>query len=375
GGEAAFLRRPAMLGQVYLFADDPFPGTPHDWAWFLRSVPPEHRDWSARHGISARQGSDEFLKFLIPSVRGVPVLSFLLLITLFTIVIGPLNYVWLWKKRRLYLLVLTIPVLALGTSLALLAYSSIAHGFSTRSRARTLTMVDQRSNTAVSIARLSLFSGIAPTGGLQFSPETAVYPIWPRLGGFTSGSVDWTERQALPGWLESRTRTQYLTVAHRDERGRLQVAPPTDGRMKITNGFEWTLEAVVVSDAAGELYFGKHIAAGAAAELTPLQDEQRTEFTSLLRQSPLVAPSTSGESSDIFSWNFDPYSRYGENVPVRYESSMVEMLFADLQHFRWDGAPIPPGAYAAAVAENPGIEFGVEKTRPEDSLHVLFGTY
>ncbi|MGD9856098.1 MAG: hypothetical protein AB7U20_14230, partial [Planctomycetaceae bacterium] len=258
----AFSRRELMLGCVYAFPDNPFLGTPHDWAWFLKSVDPHHRTWPERHGLAARHGSHEFLNFLIPSVKGVPVLAFLLLITLFAIVIGPLNYLWLWKKRRLYLLVITIPVIALGTSCALFAYSAAAHGVSTKSRARTLTLIDQKSNTAVSISRLALFSGLAPSRGLRFSPETAVYPIWPEHGGFESGTVDWTDRQTLSGWLRSRTRTQFLTVSHRDERGRLRVSPPAEVRLHVENGFEWELDALIVSDSAGQVYYGTKIPAG-----------------------------------------------------------------------------------------------------------------
>ena len=166
----AFAGRDLMLGQVYALPENPFPGTPHDWNWLLSSMPENAKQWTKRHGISARVGSDEFLQFLIPSVRGVPVIAFLLLITLFTIVIGPLNYVWLWKRRRLYLLVLTIPAIALCTSLALFAYSAVAHGFSTKSRSRTVTFVDQQSKEAVSIARVALYAGLAPLRRVELFP-------------------------------------------------------------------------------------------------------------------------------------------------------------------------------------------------------------
>ena len=137
-------------------------------------------------------GSDEFLEFLIPSVRGVPVIAFLLLITMFTIVIGPFNYIALWKRRRLYLLVLTIPMIALFTSLALFAYSAVAHGFSTKSRARTVTFVDQQAKSAVSIGRIALYAGLAPSDGLHFSQDTGVLPIWPEDHVFESATTDWT---------------------------------------------------------------------------------------------------------------------------------------------------------------------------------------
>ena len=107
--------------------------------------------------------------------------------SLWVLVIGLLNYLWLWRRRRLYLLVITIPVVAFATSLALFGYSAVAHGFGTRSRVRSLTLLDQKANSAVTMSRLSLYSGLAPSGGLTFSPETAVYPIWPPDTSFDSG--------------------------------------------------------------------------------------------------------------------------------------------------------------------------------------------
>lgn len=371
----AFSRRDLMMGCVYAFPENPFPGTPSDWAWFLNSVEPHRRSWTGRHGIEARRGSDEFLKFLIPSVKGVPVTAFLLLITLFSIVIGPLNYLWLWKRRQLSLLVITIPVLALTTSCALFAYSAVAHGVSTKSRARTVTLIDQKSNTAVSLSRIALFSGIAPSRGLRFTPETAVYPVWPTGGGFDSGAVDWTERQTLMGWLRSRTRTQFLTVSHRDERGRLQISGPSAGRLHVENGLEWEIEALMVSDDPGNIWYGSRIPAGASAELVPVTSEERTEFAALLNQHAPGPPPTSGNGQNFFDWRFEPYRYSSEEFPVRMETSLLEQQLQTLLRCSQDGGELPPGSYAAVVRQNPGIEYGIERTLPQVSLHVLIGRY
>ncbi len=371
----AFARRRLMMGYVYAFREDPFDGTAHDWAWFLKSMPAQSRTWTERHGMAARRGSDEFLKFLIPSVKGVPVLAFVLLITMFTFAIGPLNYLWLWKKRRLYLLVLTIPAIALATSCALFAYSAVAHGFSTKSRARTLTLLDQKSNTAVAMSRVALFAGLAPAGGLKFSPETAIFPIWPENTAFETGTVDWTDRQTLSGWLKSRTRTQFLIVSHRDERGRLSVSSPVGGKMRVENGLEWGLDALVVADETGALFSGTGIAAGASVELTPLTDEQRKAFDDLLKQFPLVPPASDGNSGIFSNWGFDMSYMYGGSTPVHYETSLHEQSIRGLGRLGSSSEGLEPNSYAAILSENPGIEFGIEDATPQVSLHVLIGRY
>ena len=213
-----FSTRPLMLGLVCAFSDE-LPDSPGGWSALLSSVGGPRFSWMLRHGVMPDVGTEEFYAFMNPGIRGVPVYGFLVLITLFAVMIGPVNYFYLRNRRLLWLLLVTVPTTALVTSVLLVGYSVAAHGFSVRSRIRSLTVLDQKSQEEVTVARLALFAGVAPSRGLQFSPDTAVYPVFPPTDepGFT---VDWTETQALTsGWLLSRTRTQFLTVRHSEEPG------------------------------------------------------------------------------------------------------------------------------------------------------------
>ena len=373
----AFASRNLMLGNVYAFAGNPFPGSPDDWAWFINTAGLSQLAWPGRQGMSARTASDEFLEFLIPSVKGVPVGAFLILITLFTLVIGPLNYIYLWKRRRLYLLVFTIPIIALATSLALFGYSAVAHGFATRSRLRSLTLLDQQAGTSVTLNRLSLYSGLAPSGGLSFSPQTAVYPIWPPRGAFASGHVDWTESQSLQsGWLRSRMRTQFLTVNHADQRGRIEMSQAGD-QLQLTNGLEWDLGAIIVADAAGVLYYGTDIPAGGVATLSRATAEDRRAFADRLKQNapgpPDYLTDYGGGSIDggFFYWG----GYYGDEMETTFHEGQLEQNLAVVANVRSPDHRMAASSYVAVLAENPDVETGLESTREEASLHVLVGHY
>jgi hypothetical protein len=241
----AFSHINIMAGRVFVFPGNPFPGSGIDWAWWLNSAGWSNRlTMTSRLGNSSRQKHSEFFQFLVPGVGAVPVIAFVVLITVFAIVIGPVNYFVVWKRKQLYLLVVTIPVLAFATSCALFGYAMIADGFSTQSRLRSFTLLDQGKKTAVSFNRISLYSGLAPSAGLNFSSETAVFPIWPDDVTFESGSVDWTSSQHLAnGWLRSRTPTQFQTIAHRPERGRVDfTALGADQPLEAVNRLSWTIE-------------------------------------------------------------------------------------------------------------------------------------
>ncbi len=178
--------------------------------------------WDTRHGMTPDSANTEFAKFLVPGVGLAPVTEFRVLITLFVLLIGPVNYWFLKRVKRLHLMVLTVPLAALVTTLALFAYAILADGFDTRVRAQSFTTLDQRTGEAACWTRLSYYSGLAPGNGLSMPADVALYPILPAWAGDLNFAE---ERQVIwapdgarlkQGWLNSRTPTQYLTVRAED---------------------------------------------------------------------------------------------------------------------------------------------------------------
>jgi hypothetical protein len=370
----AFAARDLVWGRVYAFPGDPFVGTPHDWSWFLGSLPSERRTWTARHGISARAGSSEFMNFQVPSVRGIPTGAFLLLITVFTLAIGPVNYYVLSKRRQQAWLLVTIPAIAIGTSAALLGYSLIAHGLSVKSRARTFTRLDQRNNLAVSAARISLYAGLAPARGLSFPPETAVYPIWPEGESLDRAAMDWTERQSLRvGWLRSRHRTQFLTWTHRDERGRVNIGAATDGSLAVTNGLEWDLDAVIVCDETGATYYGENLRAGEGEQLARLTEEQAQSFVRRAQEFPPSPPADRPVYGDsLLGFSFPAPFGTAAVSEIHFSNGLLER---EWQRWTRVSGPeaMPPRSYVAVTRENPGVDLGVPRTKPDASIHLIVG--
>lgn len=378
------------FGKLVLFRSEPFPGTAQDWFWMLKSVGGNSRwDWGKRHGESARSGTSDFLLFLIPGIGGVPVVMFLVLITIFAVVIGPLNYFVLARRKKLHLLLLTIPAVAFVTSLLLFSYAIVSHGFGVKARCRSLTFIDQATQSAVTFGRLSLFAGQAPSAGMTFSRDTAVYPVWPEHEQFDSGQVDWTNSQNLTsGWLRSRTRTQFLTVGHRTERGRLEVTSPSPDKLTVANGFEWGFEPLVVANEQGKLFVGKSVPAGGSIDLQPATESELKAVADALQKHPLEVPSglaNAGSSSANF-WgsprNYRGGMYYGYNNAVwHHHESLMETAWTRLR----TGAVVP-GSVSAAISivprtfyglatQTPHVELGVPKAIEVNSLHGVMGRW
>jgi hypothetical protein len=373
-----FVTRQLMLGLLCAFPDE-LPDSPSRWSTLLSNVGAPRFSWVQRHGIAPDFGAEDFYNFMNPSIRGVPVYGFMVLITVFAVLIGPVNYFYLRRKRMLWLLLVTVPATALVTSVLLVGYSVAAHGFSVRSRIRSLTVLDQKSHSAVTVARLALFAGVAPARGMQFSPETVVYPVFPPTtepGAFT---VDWTENQSLTsGWLLSRTRTQFLTIRHSEQRDRVDVKPGHDGGLEIANGLPWELEAVLVADASGRLLSARNVRPKASELLADVSETDRSDFVRLLGRNRPELPDNFSPPvfNPLVGSRFRPFRFMGGMPEPHFDSNLMERRVQTWsRELSAQKTCLSPRSFLAVLRQNPGVDTGVEPTTQQAGYHLLLGFY
>jgi hypothetical protein len=375
---ASFATRQLMLGLVCAFPDQ-LPDSPIAWSAFLSNVGEPRFSWMQRHGIVPDVGTGEFFNFMNPGIRGVPVYGFMVLITAFAVLIGPVNYFYLRRKRLLWLLLVTVPATALVTSVLLVGYSVAAHGFSIRSRIRSLTVLDQKSHSAVTVARLALFAGVAPARGMKFSPQTAVYPVFPSTvepGAFT---VDWTENQSLTsGWLLSRTRTQFLTIRHAEQPERVEIKPGQDGGLTIVNGLPWELEAVIVADESGRLLSARNVLPNASEPLVEASGRNRSDFVGLLGRNRPELPEnfSSPVLNPLVGRRLRPFDLMGRLQTAHFDSNLMErMIQTWSRDLMAKTKGLSPRSFLAVLRQNPGVETGVGLTTEQAGYHLLLGYY
>ncbi len=273
------------------------------------------------------------------------------------------------------MLLITVPVIAFGSSLLLLGYSTIAHGFSVKSRVRSITFVDQKQNHATSITRLAYYAGMAPRGGLQFEPTTAVYPIWPTDEAFESAQLDWSEKQHMKnGWLRSRTRTQFLTVSQREQRGRIELQS-TDGDVpKVSNGLEWNIRMLYLVDPSGKKWIARDLAAGAVAKLEPVTDKHRQEIQDFVTEHAMALPMGATEST--FSTSAVHTYGYGDTITADYRKSLQEQALpahAAATAKKLDS--MKPGSYFAILDQAPSLDLGLKNAKENVPIHLLYGYF
>jgi len=374
-----FATRQLMLGLVCADPEE-FPVSPAEWTALLSSVGVPRSSWTQRHGIAPDLGTEEFFNFMNPGIGGVPAYGFMVLITAFAVLIGPVNYFYLRRKRWLWLLLVTVPAMALVTSVLLVGYSVAAHGFSIRSRIRSLTVLDQKSHSAVSVARLALFAGVAPARGMQFSPETAVYPVFPPMIEPGALAVDWTENQSLTsGWLLSRTRTQFLTVRHAEQPDRVDIKTGQNGGLAIVNGLPWELEAVLVAEESGRLLWARNVLPSASEPLAGISETNRMDFVRLLGRNRPELPDNFSLPvlNPLVGRRLRPFAFMGSLPEPHFDSNLMERLVQtwsrDLSARRT--TCLSPRSFLAVLRQNPGVDTGVEPTTEQAGYHLLLGYY
>lgn len=369
-----------------------------DWFTLPRGITPSRqqvaanywieRSWLQRHGTNPHMANPEFSDWLVPGVGEAPVLEFQFLITLFVIVIGPLNY-WLLKRaRRLHLLVITVPLVAGVVTLGLLGYGLLADGWATRLRAMSITTIDHKQGIASSWSRLSYYASFAPRDGLVFHEDAQIYPILPGAyetyatsGWARSRSMTWHgEGQHLArGWLDSRTPTQYLVVeSHRDAQG-LKIGR-RGGALIAESSFAAPLQWVAVIDEQGQWYEAGQVAGAGQFRLEPVS---RTEAAATFRRlvqdyQPSIPPEMLEHPLGRRNRrrHFGGYGYWNPQGATSFATSLLT------KEWNWltgrEGQPtlnLPPKTYIVVGQEHLMTQVGLEDLRESGSIHLVLGDW
>jgi hypothetical protein len=234
----------------------------------------------------------------IPGVEGVPARAYLSILIVFSLLIGPVNYWFLWRKRQQALLVLTTPVISAIFIVLLAGYVLAGEGLGVRGRAVTFTMLDEVRKQAATRASMSLYAaGMTPSGGLRFARDEAVFPIGPEGTGSRERMIlDLTDSQRFSaGVIQARSPTNLEEIGFRPARERLSFTGEAGG-LSVVNGLGATV-SVLLYRHGGKVYsLGGALGPGAkgilkngalgAADMVPTDLPLSSRFLHLFEHQP-----------------------------------------------------------------------------------------
>lgn len=205
---------------------------------------------------------------------GIPVRSLFVLMLTFVIVIGPVNLIWLARRRKKIWMLWTVPAIALLTCLTVTGFAFFGDGVSAISRVETLTILDESSRRGATIGWTAFYAPITPSEGLRFSYYTELTPVRPdvwqysRRGGHRT--IDLSNDQWLDsGWITARVPVYFKLRKSETRRERLTIRRGVGGEISVVNGLGADVRDLWLADHNGKVYSARGIRAGAEAKLSP----------------------------------------------------------------------------------------------------------
>ena len=317
----------------------------------LKALPKAHlvriRDaWRHSQAPWHRVGnaSDAHGQFPVIESVSVPYVSIFLFVVAFALLAGPVNVVVLARLNRRIWLLWTTPALAAVASLIVIAYGFLSEGVTPTIRTEGLTLLDQSTRRASTLAFSGFYCPLSPLGGLHYGTEVEVIPRMERFrrrsfGG--SRSLDWTNHQHLTdGWVSPRIPAYFMLRISEARAERVELRPDGRGGLTAINGLGAPIRRLTVADREAAVYVATNVAAG---ELTVLE---RTDVVAGL-----------GEMADLREY---------------YTTARWMVNGKDLPDaLRW----LMPGSYVAVLDACPFIPNGLARSGHETTASVVLGLF
>ena len=207
-----------------------------------------------------------------------PVGVFLLLLTAFAVLAGPVSLWILARKNRRIHILWVLPAVSAVFSVAILLSLLLREGVTPTVDMRCGVLLDQRAGRAVVLAGHAFYSPLT-LGPVDLPADAAVAPA-DRGGG--SGPLRAGRTARYEGWIAPRTPGTFSSAAVRATPLRLDVRiDPASGALEAVNAFGAPIDELYLLDDNGLLFSASGIAPGATAPLDALRgdDEHGKSWT------------------------------------------------------------------------------------------------
>lgn len=248
------------------------PDAKHKWLPVLDFVFSKAHFWGSQEPEPLERNQS----FPVIDQLSVPHRTFIGLLIIMVLCIGPLNLWFLIKIDRRVWLFFTVPVLSAAATLVLVAAALISEGITPTKRSEAFVVLDHQRDEVLTWATSAVYLPIANRAGLIFSGRNEVF--FNNNEYLTKKGIDlnqgfWLRR----GWLSTRIPFHYQERGRYPLGERLAVRYDADGIPTVTNGFSGDLSQVLVTNQAGRMFGTAHLPAGAEQVLQPADGLPWTE--------------------------------------------------------------------------------------------------
>lgn len=246
--------------------------------------------------FSMNSFSDDIYNKEFPVVDNlsIPVRPLFFMMLAFSLIIGPLNIIYLIKKKKRIMLLVTVPVISIIFTIIISVVALISEGIQGTSRTSTYTILDQTTNRAITQGITAYYFPIAPWNGLRFNLNTELNLCKSDNGNNARNyEEDQTNGQLLEsGWISSRVPTHFIIRKSEIRRERINFSKCDNGDIIALNGFPCDIKTLYFADNTGVLYKIENIQAGQKKVLSKLEGGYKvagdlTSFNSIYKNGML----------------------------------------------------------------------------------------
>lgn len=268
------------FGLCFIYPSETPPGS----IWLKKEIPQWERTGNTFDLTTHIRNTNK--KLPVVEQMSVPVRGFMLLITLFALIAGPITIFILSKLNRRIWLLWLIPLESLIACSIVLAYSFYSEGITPTVRMRGITLLDQTTHTATTLGWLGYYCPQRPSDGLLFPANLELNKVESYSWRHNTGKVDWTQSQHLKhGWIEARVPTFFMTRQNDFRRERLEFSMNADGGVEVVNGLGVEIEALWYCKANDIYYHAENLKPGQKVSLDTTQNNYKagTSFRRLFQ--------------------------------------------------------------------------------------------
>lgn len=192
----------------------------------------------------------------------------LLLATAYLILAGPVNYMYWRRKRRMRMLIVSVPAIAGAFCLAIGLFFIATQGFARKGGSYSITAIDERADAGFTFSRHALYSGLYPAGGFGFDARTCFYPLRDPDYGESYG-FDYRDGHRLTrGLFKPSVNFQYFTARPIQTRERLEYDRAAG---TVLNGHAGDLRGLLLRD-GGRLLWARTAPSGRKVALEEVSE-------------------------------------------------------------------------------------------------------
>lgn len=288
-----------------------------------------------------------------------PWLLFLVMITLFAVLVGPVAFVILTRMQRTHFLLGAVPLVAGVITFGIVGYAMIQDGFAFRTSRFSVTWLDTTHQTALTQTTQMVYSGLAP-GSLRVPRTTAYYdnsfdPTRYRYNQMRLSLQG--DQQIISGTkIQARTKFQVTTFDVQAAGGQVLLSVSDDGsKWEATNELGFDVVRLVIQTPAGPM-MAENVGVGATAVLERDSRVKSQWFNELGRQDQ--------EGQAAIPELLRDNTNFGQGD--RLSRACASVL---------DSRQISPGMFLAISKQQPLARNLRENAFQDEELHVTIGQF